>query len=91
MTTEKLIFGFVDLRGESGRPSSIGMDLLHQAPVRFSDFRIAGTRLNAKDLVGFVRVYAERARRRASPARVTVLDVVTPAGLRAVEITFQEP
>ena len=91
MSADKMLFGFVDASGESGRAAPVGMDLLHQASVRFPDFRLAGTRLNAKDVKGFLRVHADRVRRRASPLRVTTLTVVTPAGMPAVEISFQEP
>ncbi len=91
MLSENSVFGFVDAGGQSSRPAPVGMDLLHQPAVRFADFRLAGKRLKPQDLVGFLRVHAARTRRRAMPTGVVSLDVVTPTGLRAVEITFQEP
>ncbi len=89
--TENAILGFVDLRRQGGRSAAVGMDLLHQPAVRVANFRLAGTLLKPQDFVGFLRVHAARARRRALPVCVIGLDVIAPTGLRAVEITFQEP
>ncbi len=91
MLSENSVFGFVDAGGQSSRSAPVGMDLLHQPAVRFPDFRLAGMRRKPQDFVGFLRVHASRARRRALPVRVVSLDVLTPSGMRAVEITFQEP
>ena len=43
MLSENPVLGFVDLGGESGRSTSVGMDLLHQTAVGLADFRVAVT------------------------------------------------
>ncbi len=91
MLTENSVLGLVDLGGQSGGPSPVGMDLLHQPAVRFANFRLAGARLKPKDLISFLRAHAARTRRRALPPRFVSMDVLTPSGVRAVEITFKEP
>ena len=91
MLSENSVFGFVDAGGQGSRPAPVGMDLLHQPAVRFADFRLAGKRLKPQDFVGFLRVHAARTRRRTMPVRIVALDVFSPSGMRAVEITFQEP
>ena len=91
MLTDNPLLGFVDLGGEGGGAAPVGMHLLHQPAMRFADFRLAGSRLKPQDLIGFLRAHASRTRRRAMPFRLVSLDVLTPGGMRAVEISFQEP
>ena len=91
MLTENSVLRFVDLGGESGGAAPVGMDLLHQPAVRLANFRLAGARLKPKDLIGFLRTHAARTRRRAMPLCLVSMDVVTPSGMRAVEISFKEP
>jgi hypothetical protein len=59
--------------------------------VGLANFRFAGARLKPQDLISFLFAHAARTRRRASPLRLVSVEVLTPAGVRAVEITFQEP
>ena len=91
MLSEDPVLGFVDLRGESGRSSPVGVDLLHQPAMGGADFRLAGARLKPQDLIRLLRVHSARSRRRAFPPGLVSLHVVAPSGMRAVEITFQEP
>ena len=91
MLTENAILGFVDLRGQRGRATPVGVDPLHQPAVRFANFRLAGVRLKPQDLISFLRAHTARTRRRALPLCVVSVDVLTPSGMRAVEITFKEP
>ena len=91
MLSENSVFGFVDAGGQGSRPAPVGMDLLHQPAVRFANFRLAGARLKPQDLISFLRAHTARTRRRALPLRVVSVDVLTPSGMRAVEITFKEP
>ncbi|SEQ00750.1 hypothetical protein SAMN05216548_102157 [Faunimonas pinastri] len=53
-----------------------------------ADFRLAGLRLTARELIGYVRVHATRARRRALPAAQISLEVRTPEGAPALQILF---
>ena len=91
MLTENTVFGFVDLGGQSGRAAPVGMDLLHQPAVRLANFRLAGAWLKPQDFISFLRIHSARTRRRALPRGIVSLDVLTPTGVRAVEISFQEP
>ena len=91
MPTENSVLRFIDLGGQSGGSASIGVNLLHQSAVGLANFRLAGSRLKPKDLIRFARAHAARTRRRALPLCMISLDVVTPSGMRAVEISFKEP
>ena len=50
MITEQRIFRFIDPSRLSGGTAVVGMDLLDEPPVRFADFRVAGTRLKPRIL-----------------------------------------
>ena len=91
MLSENPVLGFVDLGGERRRSAAVGVDLLHQPAVGVADFLLAGTRLKPQDLIRLLRVHTARSRRRALPRGLVSLNVVAPSGMRAVEITFQEP
>ena len=71
---------------QGSRAAAVGIDLLQKPAAG-----LASTRLKPQEVVGFLRVHAARTRRRALPVRIVTLEVLTPAGARAVEITFQEP
>ena len=91
MLSENPVLGFVDLGGECSRSTPVGMHLLHQTAVGIPDFRFAGPRLKPQDLIRFLRVHSARSRRRTFPRALISLSVVAPSGMRAIEITFQEP
>ncbi len=89
--SENPVLGFVDFGGERGGPASIGMHLLHQPAVRLANFRLAGAGLKPQNLIGFLRIHAARAKRRTLPVCLVSLEVVSPTGMRAVKVSFQEP
>ena len=91
MLSENPVLGFVDLGGERSRTAPVGVDLLHQSTVGGSDFRVAGARLKPQELIRFLRVHSARSRRRTFSRTLISLSVVAPSGVRAIEITFQEP
>ena len=88
--TEQRIFGFVDPSRQRGGTAMVGVDLLHQPPMGFADFRIAGARLKPQNVIGFLFAHSARARRRSSPPVRVALDVVSPSGKCPVQISFQE-
>lgn len=84
------ILGGVDAGGELRRPPLVGMDFLHQRPMRTDDFFRPRLRLQAKDLIRLLfRHYARPTEPSpaAPPVRVA-LRALTPAGRPAVTITF---
>lgn len=90
MLTEMPVLGLVDLGGAATPGAASGIDLFPK-PVAFAGLRLGVSRLKPQEVIGFLRVHAARTRRRAAPARAVNIDVLTPTGMRAVEITFQDP
>jgi hypothetical protein len=93
MSAEKTASGLVESNlvefDRTGRrPALIGVDLLHQATVRRTDFRLTGAGRKAKDLVGVLMSHGARIRRAARPRCDIRLAVYTPGGEPAVEISF---
>ncbi len=86
MSAQQDFSRLVHASSEIRRPSLVGMELLHQRPMRFSDLIEARTRLKPKDLIGFFFRHYARLRMSARP-RVTIsLSVFTPAGKPAIKI-----
>jgi len=65
------------------------MNLLHKPPVRGHNVGFTRPGRNAKDLIGFVIGHSARLRRASLPRTVVALDVFTPSGKPAVEISFK--
>ena len=73
---------------EIRRPPLVGMEFLHQRPIRFLDLVDARARLKPQDLVGFIFRHYARMRLSSRP-RVTVsLSVFTPSGKPAIKISL---
>jgi len=85
---QKPLFGFVDLRRKERTAAPVRMEPLHEAPVRGSDLPFAGAWLKTKDLVGLFFAQGTRSRRTALPRTRVLVDVFTPTGRPAVEISF---
>ena len=86
MATKKNVLGLIDTGREIRRPPLVGMQFLHQGPVRARDLLGARAGRNAKDLIGLLLSHfaggsIPRARTRIS------LRVLTPAGRPAVKIS----
>src|SRR6187397_318255 len=79
------LLGLVDLGRKVGRPALVGMQFLHQGTVRPADVLFARRRRHAKNLAGLLLGHLA-ATPRGGPRRRTVLRVLTPAGLPAIEI-----
>ena len=85
MAAQKSLFGLVDAGREIRRPPLVGMQFLHERPVRARYVLGAGARLQAKDLIGLlVRHFAGG--REAAPRCRVALRVLGPRGIAAVKI-----
>ena len=90
MAFKKNITGSVDTSSHLRRAPLVGMDFLHERPVRPSYLLGARPRLHPKDLVSFLLGHRV-GRPAAPPPRVRViLEVFTPTGKPAVQISFKD-
>ena len=90
MAFKKNVSGTVDASSHLRRTPLVGMDFLHERPVRSANFLGVRPRLHPKDLVSFL--LGQRVGRPSTPPpRVRViLEVFTPAGKPAVHISFKD-
>ena len=89
MATKKNFLGLVDAGRQIRRAPLVGMQFLHESPVRPPDGGGIGARLQAKDLIGFLFGHFAAVRRSSLPRVRTTLIVRTPSGLPAVKISHQ--
>ncbi len=93
MPSQQNSFRLVDLRGEIGRAPLVGMQLLHQRAMSPADVLFVGRRRKAKNLISLLIGHfagAAGARPRSPPrCRITLVRVLTPAGVPAVKISGQ--
>ena len=89
MLTQKSILSFVDFGRKKGGAAPVGVDAAQQPTVRGNNLRFSGSRRNAKDLIGLLIGHSARLRRSAMPRSVVRIDVFTPSGKPAVEISFE--
>ena len=88
MSAQQDFSRLVDASREVRRPPLVGMEFLHQRPMRFADLVEARARLKPQDLIGFLFRHYARLRMSARP-RVTIsLSVFTPAGKPAIKISL---
>ncbi len=88
MSAQQNFSRLVHAGSEVRRPPLVGMEFLHQRPMRLSDLVEARTRLKPQDLVGFLFRHYARLRVSARP-RVTIsLSVFTPTGKPAIKISL---
>ena len=89
MSARKNVLGFIDASRKVRRAPLVGMQFLHQGPVRTTDVGDARARRQAQDLIGLlVRHFSTRRREALPPCRVA-LRVLTPSGKPAVKIAFK--
>jgi hypothetical protein len=91
MAAQEYLFGLVDARGEVRRAPVVGMQFLHQRPVRPRDIVPRRAFTKPQDFIGFLLRHLPRSPRSpiaaGSAPRVTVLlSCLTPTGEAAVEI-----
>ena len=86
MAAEKKVLGFIDASRKVRRPPLVGMQFLHQRPMRLSDLVEARSRLKPQDLVGFFFRHYARLRTSTRPRVSVAVSVFTPAGKPAIKI-----
>lgn len=89
MAAEKNFLGLVDAGREIRRPPLVGVQFLHETAVSSPDFRIGSARFKPQDLMRLFFGHRAMARRLSAPRTRVFLDVLTPAGRPAVEISFE--
>ena len=90
MASKQHVLGLVDAGRKIRRPPLVGMQFLHEGPVRAGDFLGARSGLNAKELIGLLlRHFPDTRRSRPVPRSRIALRVLTPGGLPAVKISCQ--
>lgn len=87
MTAEKYFLGLVDASSQVRRSPLVGVEFLHQRAVGASDFRVGSARFKPQDLMRLFFGHRAMARRLSAPRTRVFLDVLTPAGRPAVEIS----
>ena len=89
MASKKDVLGLVDPSREIRRSPLVGVELLHQGLVSPADVVTPRPRLQAKDLIGFLRRHFAARNRAALPPCRVALRVLTPSGKPAVQIAFK--
>lgn len=89
MTIEKQVLRLVEFGSEKSASSLVGVETLHKTAMRRPDFRLAGAGRKPQNLVGLLLGHGARARRGSMPRCGIRIEVYTPAGLPAVEISFK--
>jgi hypothetical protein len=89
MTSKQNFLGLVDASGEIRRAPLIGVQFLHESPVRTPYLERARSWFKTEDLQRLFLGHRAAARRLAAPRTRVFIDVFTPTGLPAVEISFE--
>ena len=89
MAAEQNFLGHVYAGREIRRSPLVGVQFLHQRPVRLTYLERARSWFKTEDLVRLFLGHRALARRLSQPRTRIFLDVFTPAGLPAVEISFE--
>ena len=88
MLPDQSVFGLIDLRREERRPADVRVNRLHEPAMGLPNFRLPGPGLKPQDLVGLLIGHRARARRAMLPKCRIKLQVFTPAGRPAIQISF---
>ncbi len=89
MSTQQSFLGLVDASGQIRRPAVVGVELQHERAVRASYLGRARAWFDSEDLTRLFLGHRAMARRLGAPRTRVFIDVFTPAGLPAVEISFE--
>lgn len=89
MAAEKNFLGLVDPSREIRRTPLVGVQFLHETTVGAADLRIGSARFKPQDLMRLFFGHRAMARRLSAPKTRVFLDVFTPSGRPAVEISFE--
>ncbi|ODN70001.1 hypothetical protein A6302_02657 [Methylobrevis pamukkalensis] len=90
MFGEKPVLGLVDPGREKGGSALVRMNALHQPSMGGTDLGLSGPIRKSKDLVRLLLAHGARARRATLPRTVVELEVFTPSGKAAVQISFKQ-
>ena len=88
MSARKNVLGFIDAGRKVRRAPLVGMQFLHESPVRTTDVVDARARRQAQDLIGLLLRHFAGAPRPRHRCR-TALRVLSPRGVAAVKIRHQ--
>ena len=88
MSAQQSLSGLVHPGREVRRPPLVGMEFLHQRPIRFLDLVEARARLKPQDLVGLILRHYARMRVNTRPRVAISLSVFTPSGKPAIKISL---
>lgn len=80
----------VDEGRKVGRTAPVGVKPRDERAMRRANGLLGGSRLKAKDLIGFLFTHFAHARRRTLPRCRIELHVLTPSGRPAVEILSEK-
>ena len=89
MSTKQNFLGLVDASGEIRRPALVGVQLQHQRTMRATYLERARAWFDPEDLTRLFLGHRAFARRLSSPRTRVFLDVFTPSGVPAVDISFE--
>ena len=89
MASKQHILRFIDASSKIRRAPLVGMQFLHEPPVRPPNLVGAGSGLKAKDLIRLLLRHWPGPRRQTLPRCRIGLRVFTPSGLPAVKIRCQ--
>ena len=88
MTTHQDVLGLVHPGGQTRRSPVVGMEFLHQGPVRTGDVIRRRILSKSQNFIGFILGHRAGETPPAPPVRVTLV-CPTPSGRPAVEIRFE--
>ena len=86
MAFEKNVLSLVDFGSKKRGAPAVGVSVLHEPAVGFSDVGLAGARSKPQHLIGLLFAHGSRARRSTLPRTGIELSVFTPSGKPAVKI-----
>ena len=86
MASKQNFLSLIDSGRKIRRAPLVGMQFLHEQPVRTANVIRRGALRNAKDLLGLLFGHFAATRRMALPRCRTTVTVLTPTGIPAVEI-----
>ena len=86
MASKQNFLGLIDSGRKVRRAPLVGMQFLHEQPVRPANVVRRSAMRNAKDLLSLLFGHFASARRMTLPRCRTTVTVFTPAGIPAVEI-----
>ena len=88
MSPHEDVFGLVHPGRQVRRPPVVGMQFLHERPVRPRNLLSRGTLLKPENLIGFILGHRPRPNGSPAPRIAVAVSCSTPSGKPAVEISL---